>query len=86
MLYKEKNRKQKAINNLHNLRQKNDEPFANFFPKFERKISNAEADQWPNDSKISYLRNSINEKLKMQLINASPINLLTYINMVTKCE
>jgi hypothetical protein len=44
ILYGEKDRKQKAINNLHNLRQKDDEPFANFFPQFERKISNAEAD------------------------------------------
>jgi hypothetical protein len=40
ILYEERNRKQKAIQNLHSIRQREDETFISFYPRFEKEIAN----------------------------------------------
>jgi hypothetical protein len=59
LLYGERNRKQKAIQNLHSIRQREDETFISFYPRFEKEIANANAEGWDDDAKISYLRNAL---------------------------
>ena len=59
ILYGERNRKDKAIQTLHSIRQREDEPFTAFYPRFEKEIADAEAESWDDSSKISYLRNAI---------------------------
>jgi len=86
MLYGERDRKPKAINNLHNLKQGEDEPFATFYPKFETEIANGNAENWPDDSKIAYLQNALNESMKAQLVSAPSAEISTYIGFARKCD
>ena len=44
LLYRERNRKQKAIQNLHSIRQREDETFISFYPRFKKEIANANAE------------------------------------------
>jgi hypothetical protein len=44
ILYGERNRKQKAIQNLHSIRQREDETFISFYPRFKKEIANADAE------------------------------------------
>jgi hypothetical protein len=62
------------------------EPFTSFYPRFEKKISNAQAENWPNDSKISYLWNALNDKMKAALVFISTSEIDTYIKLAGKCE
>jgi hypothetical protein len=55
LLYGQRDRKQRAIRNLSKISQGETEPFTSFYSRFEKKIANAQAENWPNDSKISYL-------------------------------
>ena len=41
ILYRERNQKQKAIQNLHSIRQREDETFISFYPRFKKEIANA---------------------------------------------
>lgn len=86
ILYGERNRKDKAIQALHSIRQKEDESFTAFYPRFEKEIANAEAEYWDDSSKISYLRNAIHPKLRMHLIGISRSDLQSYVAFATKCE
>jgi hypothetical protein len=86
ILYGERNHKDKAIQALHTIQQKEDEPFTIFFSRFEREIANAEAESWEDSSKISYLRNALHSKLKVHLIGCSNSDLQTYVKFASKCE
>jgi ABC-type proline/glycine betaine transport system substrate-binding protein len=44
ILYGERNRKQKAIQNLHLIRQQEDKTFISFYLRFEKEIANADAE------------------------------------------
>ena len=59
LLYGERNRKQKAIQNLHSIRQREDETFISFYTRFEKEIANANAEGWDDDAKVSYLCNAL---------------------------
>ena len=71
ILYGERNRKQKAIQNLHAIRQREDETFISFYPRFKKEIANAEAEGWDDNAKISYLRNALSSKIRENLIGYS---------------
>jgi hypothetical protein len=86
VLYGERNCKDKAIQALHTIRQREDEPFTAFYPRFEKEIANAEAESWEDSSKISYLRNALHPKLKAHLIGCSKSDLQSYMAFATKCE
>lgn len=85
LLYGERNREQKAIQNLHSIRQKEDETFISFYPRFEKEIANANAEGWVGNVKISYLRNAINDKMRDKLIGLLGSNTLAYEEFVQKC-
>ena len=86
LLYGERDRQQKAVNNLHSIQQGDSESFASFYPRFEREIANANAEGWPDDSKISYLQKALNKKMKAQLVSANKGNLAIYDTLARKCE
>lgn len=86
VLYGERNRKDKAIQALHSIRQREEEPFTAFYPRFEKEIANAEAESWEDSSKISYLRNALHPRLKAHLIGCSSSTLQDYVAFATKCE
>lgn len=85
LLYGERNRKEKAIQNLHSIRQKDDETFISFYPRFEKEMANADTENWPDDVKISYLRNALNSKMKDRLVGTSGIKTATYAGFAQKC-
>lgn len=86
ILYGERNRKDKAIQALHTIRQREDESFTAFYPRFEKEIANAEAESWEDSSKISYLRNALHQKLKRYLIGCPGKELQSYAAFAMKCE
>jgi hypothetical protein len=44
LLYGERNWKEKAIQNLYLIRQKDNETFISFYPRFEKEMANADAE------------------------------------------
>jgi hypothetical protein len=85
LLYGERNRKQKAIQNLHSIRQREDETFISFYPRFEKEIANANAEGWDDDAKISYLRNALSNKMRDCLVGLSRSNTNTYAGFAQRC-
>ncbi|KAI2479944.1 Retrotransposon gag protein [Pyrenophora tritici-repentis] len=85
LLYGERNRKQKAIQNLHSIRQREDETFISFYPRFEKEIANANAEGWDDDAKISYLRNALSNKMRDRLVGLSGSDTDTYAGFVQRC-
>lgn len=86
LLYGDRDREKKAIQALHTLKQGENESFAAFYPRFEREIANANAEAWPDASKISYLRNALNDKLKMMLVPVNRAEINSYVGFATKCD
>jgi hypothetical protein len=85
ILYGERNRKQKAIQNLHLIRQREEETFISFYPRFEKEIANADAERWDDSAKISYLRNALSNKMRDHLIGLSRSDINTYSGFAQKC-
>jgi hypothetical protein len=86
LLYGDRDREQKAIQALHHIKQGEYESFASFYSKFEREIGNANAESWPDNSKMSYLRHALNDRLKQALVPVGRLEVDTYLGLVTKCE
>jgi hypothetical protein len=78
LLYRERNRKQKAIQNLHSIRQREDETFISFYPRFKKEIANADAEGWDDNAKIPYLRNALSNKMRDCLVGLSRSDTNTY--------
>ncbi|KAI1508015.1 Retrotransposon gag protein [Pyrenophora tritici-repentis] len=85
LLYGERNRKEKAIQNLYSIRQKDDETFISFYPRFEKEMANADAESWPEHTKISYLRNALSGRIKDRLVGTSGTETSTYARFAQKC-
>jgi hypothetical protein len=62
--YGDAHRIEKAIFKLYTIKQEKYESFANFFFKLESLIIIANADLWPNATKITYVRNALNNRLR----------------------
>lgn len=86
LLYGERDRKQRATRNLHSIKQGENEPFTAFYPRFEREIANANAEYWPDDSKISYLQEALNDKMKAALIGSDPSVISSYVGLAKRCD
>jgi hypothetical protein len=78
IFYGNAHRVEKAISKLHIIKQEEYEFFANFFPKLEFFITIADADLWPDATKITYVRNAFNNRLRAQLIGAFYEDLIIY--------
>jgi hypothetical protein len=85
LLYGDRDRKQKAIQALYTIKQGDFESFSSFYPRLERELANADAEAWHDDSKSSYLRNALNDKMKQALVVVSKAEISTYAGLATKC-
>jgi seryl-tRNA synthetase len=85
LLYRERNCKQKAIQNLHSIRQREDKTFISFYPRFKKEIANANAEGWDNDAKTSYLRNTLSNKMRECLVGLSGRDTDTYARFAQRC-
>lgn len=61
--YGDPNLAQKALNRLRGLKQKNNESFSAFLPKFEKELADSGGNLWPEEVKINYLTGTLNEDL-----------------------
>ena len=70
--YTDPNASQKALERLRRIRQRNNEPFAAFLPRFERELIKSDKAAWPDYFKISYLKGAPNAKITNCLITINP--------------
>ncbi|KAM4063998.1 reverse transcriptase (RNA-dependent DNA polymerase) [Hirsutella rhossiliensis] len=49
-------------------------------------IANANAEYWPDDSKISYLQEALNDKMKAALIGSDPSAISSYVGLARRCD
>ncbi|KAM4060442.1 reverse transcriptase (RNA-dependent DNA polymerase) [Hirsutella rhossiliensis] len=67
--YGDPNAKARALDRLRSLKQKPDESFASFFPKFEKELADS-GGEWADVVQINYLEGAINNRLKSSLVSA----------------
>ena len=67
-IYGDPDKVDRALSQLHRLRQRVDEPFSAFLPRFETLLSEAGGSGFPSAVQIAYLRESINEEMSRALI------------------
>ena len=70
--YTDSDASQRALERLRRIRQGDNEPFAAFFPRFERELMKSDGTAWPNYFKISYLEKALNAKITGCLITINP--------------
>ena len=63
---------QRVLERLRRIRQGDNEPFAAFFPRFERELIENDGTVWPDYFKISYLKGALNAKITDYLITINP--------------
>ena len=83
-VYGERDRKQKALKALREIRQGDDETFAAFYPRFEAELNDAGSELWPEDTKINYLQGALNEALKSRLVMVDDTDM--YFDFARQCE
>jgi hypothetical protein len=71
--YGDPNKKERALQDLHNLEQKDRESFATFLPKFETLLANAGGAEYSNAQRIAYLKQSLNQELREKLVGLSSL-------------
>ena len=75
---------QRALERLRQIRQRENEPFVTFFPRFERELIESNGVVWPNYFKVSYLKGALNAKIINCLITLNPDrqNYLNFIKVI----
>ena len=67
-IYGDPDRGERALAQLHVLRQRENEPFAEFLPKFETLLSEGGGSEFPNAVQVAYLKAALNEEMKRTLV------------------
>ncbi|KAI0993025.1 hypothetical protein K3495_g15159 [Podosphaera aphanis] len=67
-IYFDATRVSQANLDLHAMKMRENENWADFFAAWSNKLTEAPGDFWPDENKISMLQNSINKKLTMALV------------------
>ncbi len=82
--YGDPNAKARALDRLRSLRQRSDESFATFFPKFEKELADSGGGSWVDAVQINYLEGALNGKLKDCLISVPniPTDFNSYAELV----
>ena len=70
--YTDSDANQRALERLRRIRQGDNEPFAAFFPRFERELIESDGAAWPDYFKISYLKRALNAKITDYFITINP--------------
>ncbi|GJC90449.1 hypothetical protein ColLi_13287 [Colletotrichum liriopes] len=67
--YGDPNAEARALDRLRTIRQKENESFAVFLPKFEKELAEGGGGHWVDVVKINYLKGALNSTLRDRLIN-----------------
>ena len=67
-IYGDPDKVERALAQLHVLRQRENEPFAEFLPKFETLLSEGGGSEFPNAVQVAYLKAALNEEMKRTLV------------------
>jgi hypothetical protein len=71
--YSDPNRQKKALSNICSIKQKANEPFTKFLPRFETELANAGALSFDDNIKISLLENAVNRGMQERLVSVFPV-------------
>ncbi|OAQ57219.1 retrotransposon gag protein domain-containing protein [Pochonia chlamydosporia 170] len=71
--YGDPNAKRRALDRLRALRQRPEESFATFFPKFEKELADSGGGSWEDAVQINYLEGALNYTLRDRLISVTVI-------------
>jgi hypothetical protein len=67
--YSDPNSDRRALDKLRTIKQKDNESFALFLPRFERELADSGGVLWPDQIKINYLEGALNKELSASLIS-----------------
>lgn len=81
--YADYNEQARAAGALRTLRQRDDQPLAQFLPRFEKTIAQAGGGHWPDDARITFLEGALNPALRSSLVSATlPQDYTGWVNQV----
>lgn len=82
-IYKDVNEQARAATSLRTMRQREDQPFAAFVPRFERQLAAAGGGQWEDTAKITFLEGALSNQLRATLVTAKlPESYNAWVNEV----
>jgi hypothetical protein len=71
-IYNDPNKKSRALRTLASLRQKENEAFANFLPRFETALANAGGQEFSEAQRVTYLHLALNFEMQQHLVSFCP--------------
>ena len=77
------NKKERALQDLYSLQQKDKENFATFLPKFETVLANASGIEYSDTQRITYLKHALNKELCKKLVRLLSLLLKDYPRFVS---
>jgi len=81
-VYGDPNKKARALQSLHILKQRDNESFASFLPRFETLLANAGGHSFQEEQRITYLRQTLNWEMRTYLVGANNATGTTYQEFV----
>lgn len=71
--YGDPNAQARAVDRLRTMKQRNEESFATFLPRFEKELADSGGAEWTDSVRINYLEGALNHKLRDRLISISEL-------------
>lgn len=71
-IYNDPNKKSRALRTLASLRQRENEAFANFLPRFETALANAGGQEFSEAQRVTYLHLALNFEMQQHLVSFCP--------------
>jgi hypothetical protein len=71
--YGDPNAQYRAIDRLRNMKQRDNESFAAFLPRFEKELADSGGSEWSDTICINYLEGALNDQVKDRLISVTDI-------------
>jgi hypothetical protein len=71
--YSDPNRRKQALISLYSIKQKSNESFARFLPRFETELANAGAFSFDDTIKISLLEHAVSQSIQESLVSVFPV-------------
>lgn len=71
-IYNDPNKKSRALRTLASLRQRENEAFANFLPRFETALANAGGQEFSEAQRVTYLHLALNYEMQQHLVSFCP--------------
>lgn len=85
-IYGDPNKRSRALQQLYSMKQKEQESFATFLPKFETVLTNAGWADYGDEQKISLLKNALNKEMRLQTVNLIGTSMLSWASYVSHLQ